>query len=204
VQALRPLGGEENSNVLSACLGGKMAKKVEVMDRVGKCVLAAVALLAMPASLTAAEDLRMSPSVDYMKNGVQGPLILGDHMDDVVEQGVPNFIFIYAEFCYNAKRQALRTVELYKDYKQSVHFVVMDLSQPLTPAQIDLFKKYLSASFPHIIILDRLGKPVFDYIGETPAATLIGWLDSSLRSPDSLAQEQQPPTSKSRPGSARP
>ena len=204
MQALRPLGGEENSNVLSACLGGKMAKKVEVMDRVGKCVLAAVALLAMPASLTAAEDLRMSPSVDYMKNGVQGPLILGDHMDDVVEQGVPNFIFIYAEFCYNAKRQALRTVELYKDYKQSVHFVVMDLSQPLTPAQIDLFKKYLSASFPHIIILDRLGKPVFDYIGETPAATLIGWLDSSLRSPDSLAQEQQPPTSKSRPGSARP
>jgi hypothetical protein len=181
-----------------------VAKKVEVMDRVGKCVLAAVALLAMPVSLTAAENLRMSPSVDYMKNGVQGPLILGDHMDDVVEQGVPNFIFIYAEFCYNAKRQALRTVELYKDYKQSVHFVVMDLSQPLTSTQMDLFKKYLSASFPHIIILDSLGEPVFDYIGETPVATLLGWLDYSLRLPDSPGQRQEVPASKTSSDSGKP
>jgi hypothetical protein len=171
--------------------------------KIRKWVFAAIALLVGPALLTAAENLRMSPGVDYMKNGVQGPLILGDHMDDVVKQGVPNFIFIYAEFCYNAKRQALRTVELYRDYKKSVHFVVMDLSQPLTPAQIDLFKKYLSASFPHIIILDSQGKPVFDYIGETPAATLIGWLDWSLRLPDSAGQEQQIPASKSRSGSGR-
>ena len=175
-----------------------------VMDRVRKCALTASVLLAVPALLAAAENLRMSPGLDYMKNGVQGPLIVGDHMDDVVEQGVPNFIFIYAEFCYNAKRQALRSVELYKDYKQSVHFVVMDLSQPLTPAQIDLFKKYLSASFPHMIILDSLGKPVFDYIGETPAATLIGWLDSSLRLPDPLAEDQDVPASKSRSSSDRP
>ena len=95
-------------------------------------------------------------------------------------------------------------MELYKDYKQSVHFVVMDLSQPLTPAQIDLFKKYLSASFPHMIILDSLGKPAFDYIGETPAATLIGWLDSSLRLPDPLAEDQDVPASKSRSSSDRP
>jgi len=174
------------------------------MNRVWKCVLIAVALLAGPALLTAAENLRMSPGVDYMKNGVQGPLILGDHMDDVVEQGVPNFLFIYAEFCYNAKRQALRTVELYRDYRQSVHFVVMDLSQPLTPAQIDLFKKYFSASFPHMIILDSLGEPVFDYIGETPAATLIGWLDSSLHLPNSQVHDQEVSASKRRSDSARP
>ena len=174
------------------------------MDRMRKCVLTATALLAVPALLTAAENLRMSPGLDYMKNGVQGPLIVGDHMDDVVEQGVPNFIFVYAEFCYNAKRQALRTVELYKDYQQSVHFVVMDLSQPLTPAQMVLFKKYLSASFPHIIILDSLGKPVFDYIGETPVATLFGWLDYSLRVPDSLGQDDEVAASKSRSDSGRP
>jgi hypothetical protein len=166
------------------------------MDKMRKCVLAALAVLAVPALLPAAENLRMSPGVDYMKNGVQGPLIVGDHMDDVVEPGVPNFIFIYAEFCYNAKRQALRTVELYKDYKQSVHFVVMDLSQPLTFAQMDLFKKYLSASFPHIIILDSHGKTVFDYIGETPAATLMGWLDSSLRLSKTGRQEQEVSASK--------
>ena len=174
-----------------------------VMDRIGRCVLTATALLAVPALLVAAENLRMSPGLDYMKNGVQGPLLLGDQMDDVVEQGVPNFIFIYAEFCYNAKRQALRTVELYKDYKQSVHFVVMDLSQPLTPAQMDLFKKYLSASFPHILILDSLGKPVFDYVGETPVATLFGWLDYSLRVPDPVGGGEEVHPSKSRSGSGR-
>jgi hypothetical protein len=154
-------------------------------------ILTGMVLLAVPALLSAAENLHMNPRLDYMKNGVQGPLILGDHMGDLVEQGVPNFILIYAEFCYNAKRQALRTVELYKDYKDSVHFVVMDLSQPLTPAQIDLFKKYLSPDFPHIIILDSLGKPVFDYIGETPAATLIGWLDSTLRLSDSSQNDEE-------------
>jgi hypothetical protein len=174
------------------------------MNRLGKGLLAGVVLLAPPAALSAAENLRMSPGLDYMKNGVQGPLILGDHMDDVVEKGVPNLIFIYAEFCYNAKRQALRTVELYKDYKQSVHFVVMDLSQPLTSAQMDLFKKYLSASFPHIIILDRRGEPVFDYIGETPASTLMGWLDLSLRRPDSPGQGQEVHASKTRSDSDRP
>ena len=162
-----------------------------------KFIRAATVLLAVPALLTAAENLRMNPRVDYMKNGAQGLLILGDHMDDVVQRGVPNFIIIYAEFCYNAKRQALRAVELYRDYKDSVHFVVIDLSQPLTPAQIDLFKKFLSADFPHIIILDSLGKPVFDYIGETPAATLIGWLDSTLRLPvDQYADDAADPSDK--------
>jgi hypothetical protein len=160
------------------------------MDRVRRYILTATVLL-VPALLGAAENLRMNPRLDYMKNGVQGPLILGEHMDDVVEQGVPNFILIYAEFCYNAKRQALRTVELYRDYKDSVHFVVIDLSQPLTPAQIGLFKRYFSADFPHTIILDSLGKPVFDYIGEAPAATLIGWLDTTLRLPVDPSEETE-------------
>lgn len=172
-----------------------------------KLFLRAAVLLAAPALLTAADNLRMNPHVDYMKNGVQGPLIQGDNMDDVVREGVPNLIIFYAEFCYNAKRQALRTVELYRDYKDSVHFVVLDLSQPLTPAQIDLFKKYLSADFPHIIILNSLGKPVFDYIGEAPAATLIGWLDSTLRLPsDPLEQysDHAAKPSDGKPGSGRP
>lgn len=162
-----------------------------------RCFLPGMVLLAWPALLGGAENLHMNPRLDYMKNGVQGPLILGDHMDDVVEQGVPNFILMYAQFCYNAKRQALRTVELYRDYKDSVHFVVLDFSEALTPAQIELFKKYLSPDFPHIIILDSLGKPVFDYIGETPAATLIGWLDSTLGPPDSPQNDDEIHASKS-------
>ena len=174
--------------------------KAGVKQSVRKYILTVATLLAVPSVLTAAENLRMNPRLDYLKNGVQGPLILGDHMDDVVERGVPNLIVIYAEFCYNAKRQALRTVELYKDYRDGVHFVVIDLSQPLTPAQIDLFKRYLSADFPHIIILDSLGKAVFDYIGETPAATLIGWLDSTLRLPvdpsEQYAEEDAKPSEK--------
>jgi len=178
------------------------------MESVRRYILTAMVLLFVPLVLTAAENLRMNPGLDYMKNGVQGPLILGDHMDDVVQHGVPNFILIYAEFCFNAKRQALRTVELYKDYRDSVHFVVIDLSQPLTPAQIDLFKRYLSADFPHTIILDSLGKPVFNYIGEAPATTLIGWLDSTLRLPVEPSeqyadQDAKPGDRKSEAGSPR-
>jgi len=177
------------------------------MTRVQKYFLAAPFLLAVPALLNGADNLRMNPRLDYMKNGVQGPLILGDKMDEGVREGVPNLIFFYAEYCYNAKRQALRTVELYRDYKDSVHFVVLDLSQPLTPSQIDLFKKYFSPDFPHIIILNSLGKPVFDYVGETPTATLIGWLDFALRLPSAPPEQYSDSAAKSsdgKPGSEKP
>jgi len=164
-------------------------------------ILVIMLLLTNPTRLVAADNLKLNPHLDFMKNGVEGKLITGDHMDDGVVRGLPNYIVFYADFCFNAKRQALRTVELYRLYKDRVHFVVVDWSgltssDQLPPSQRPLSLKYFRGDFPHTTILDKTGKVVFDYTGEAPAATLIGWLDAALTSPQAspeLSAENKKP-----------
>lgn len=154
------------------------------------CLAAILAVLTLPAVLRAAESLKLKPGLDYIKNAWQGPAIEGDKMWEGVEKGRPNFIFIYAEFCYDAKRQAERTVEMYRDYGERVHFVIIDLSRPIPKrTQIPLVKKYWSRTFPHTVILDRKGKVLLDYVGEVDDATLIGWLDASERGDEAVQPE---------------
>lgn len=143
----------------------------------------AVCLMVQTGVALAAENLKLAPGLDFMKNAYQGPAITGDKMWDGIEKGKPNLIFMYGEFCYDAKRQAQRTVEMYRDYGDRVHFVIIDLSRPIAKVeQMPLVGKYYTGFFPHTTILDRKGKVVLDYTGEIDDATLIGWLDAALQS----------------------
>lgn len=156
--------------------------------------VAAICVL-LPALAGAADNLRVNPNLNLMKNGRQGRLILGDHMDDGIVKGEPNYIIFYAGFCYNAKRQAARTVELYNQYKDRVHFVVVDWSglmssDQLPAAQRPLSLAYFRGNIPHTTILDKDGKVVFNYTGEADDATLMGWLDSALRTPPGQQAQQ--------------
>lgn len=138
-----------------------------------------LALFSAANAARAADHLRLKPGLDFMKNNVQGPLIEGDNLWDGIVKGKPNYIFMYTEFCYDAKRQALRTVELYRDYGDRVHFVIIDVSRPVPRlTQIPLILKYFSRFFPQTTIVDGDGKIVFNYTGEVDDATLIGWLES--------------------------
>jgi len=141
---------------------------------------------------TAADHLKVNPGLDYMKNAWQGPLIEGDNLWDGLVKGKPNYIFMYNEFCYDAKRQALRTVELYRDYGDSVHFVIIDVSRPIPKlTQMPLIYKYFSGFFPQTIILDENGKIALDYTGEVDDATLIGWLDAVVRGSSQPAEARK-------------
>ena len=129
----------------------------------------------------AADHLKLKPGLDFMKNAWQGPLIEGENLGDGIEKGKPNYIFMYGEFCFDAKRQALRTVEAYRDYGDRVHFVIIDLSRPVPRlTQMPLVNKYFAGFFPQTTILDADGKVVLDYTGEIDDGTLIGWLDSAI------------------------
>ena len=130
-----------------------------------------------------ADNLKLAPGLDFMKNAYQGPAITGEKMWDGIEKGKPNYIFMYGEFCYDAKRQAQRTVEMYRDYGDHVHFVIIDLSRPIAKVeQMPLVRKYYTGLFPHTTILDKSGKVVLDYTGEIDDATLIGWMDAAVQS----------------------
>lgn len=157
-----------------------------------RLTLALVLALALPLFAAGAENLVLNPHLNYKRNNHQGPLITGDNMMESVKPGVPNFIVFYAEFCYNAKRQARTTVDLYNKYKNRVHFVIIDFEYGWSAAQNKLVQKYFASNIPQIVILDAKGRPVFNYIGQTPESTLEGWLNATLQYPQLLAAAPHP------------
>jgi thioredoxin-like negative regulator of GroEL len=52
--------------------------------------------------------------------------------------------------------------------------------------------KYFARNIPQIVILDSKGRPVFNYIGESPESTLESWLNAALDYPNRLAEMDQP------------
>ena len=148
--------------------------------------VATVAILALmvmlPRAARAADNLVINPNLDYSDhNKEQGPLITGENMDDGVVKGMPNYIFFYGEKCYNSKRQARRTVNLYEKYKDRVHFVIVDLNKISSPQQKSLRNRYFIGWIPHETILDQQGHVVFDYSGDTAESVIDGWLAATLR-----------------------
>lgn len=157
-----------------------------------RLVAALVVALLLPSFLMGAENLVLNPKLNYKKNGMQGALITGDNMMETIKPGVPNFIVFYAEFCYNAKRQARTTVDLYNEYKDRVHFVIIDFNYGWSWEQNKLVQKYFAGNIPQIVILDRTGKPVFNYIGQTGTDMLEKWLNATLDHPQFLPAADHP------------
>jgi hypothetical protein len=162
-------------------------------------LIAALGLfLGVPSSLHSADKLVLNPKLDYSDhNKNQGLLITGENMDDGFKKGMVNYIIFYFDKCYNAKRQARVTVNMYDKYKERVHFVVIDLNLLLSPAQMKLARKYCSGKVPHTTILDRNGGLIFDFTGEADETTMSGWVDHALRIPgeddhQTLAEGQAP------------
>jgi hypothetical protein len=155
--------------------------RTSAVTRIG-AITAAILLAAALASLSrAADNLRLNQHLDYSSDSQDGPLITGDHMDESVAAGKPNYLIFYGEGCYNSKHQARRTVALYEKYKGRVQFVIVDLDRSPSPAQQALVKKYYRGSIPHVTILDGNGHALYDQAGEVEEASISRILDSALR-----------------------
>jgi hypothetical protein len=178
--------------VAQECLVLRKGEHIHPMKR---CVVIFIALAMIFASglrLEGADHLRLNPSLNFRKNGHQGQLIFGEHLQDGLQAGKVNYIVFYAEFCYNAKRQARRTVDLYDKFQPRVHFVIVDFEYGWSAAQNVLVNKYFSGNIPQIVILDSKGRPVFNYIGEARETTLQAWLKAALTYPQELAEVDHP------------
>ena len=123
-------------------------------------LLGAVLLLSLGSQLFGIENLKLNSRLDYSSDSQDGPLITGDDAQSGFVPGKTNYVIIYGEGCFNSKRQARRTVELYNKYRDQVHFVVVDLDQKRSPEQQRLVKEYYQGSIPHVLILDANGKPL--------------------------------------------
>jgi hypothetical protein len=144
-------------------------------------MLAAIGILTLVAGVQAGENLRLNAHLDYSSDSEDGPLITGDRMDEGAVAGKPNYVIIYGEGCFNSKRQARRTVSLYGKYKDHVNFVIVDLDQKRSPAQQQLVKQYYQGYIPHVVVLDKSGKAVYNSSGEVDESSLSSTLDRALK-----------------------
>jgi len=152
----------------------KHAPKIARSVAAGLCLLAAHGAFA-------AEDLKLNQHLDYSSDSVDGPLITGSNLQAGPERDKPNYVIIYAEGCYNSKRQARRTVDLYDKYKGRVGFVVVDLDKPHSAAQQRLIDTYYRGFIPDLIVLDAKGKPLYNQAGEQDEQVLAQILDRALK-----------------------
>jgi hypothetical protein len=107
-------------------------------------------------------------------------LITGDDAQSGFVPGKTNYVIIYGEGCFNSKRQARRTVELYNKYRDQVHFVVVDLDVKRSPDQQKLVKEYYEGSIPHVLILDANGKPLYNSAGEVDSKHIASIFEQSF------------------------
>jgi hypothetical protein len=139
-----------------------------------------VAALAIALPAHAAENLKLNRHLDYTSDSQDGPLITGDHLEDGAVSGKPAYAILYGEGCFNSKRQARRTVDLYDKYKGRVQFVVVDLDRPRSPAQEELVKKFYKGRIPHVVVLDRDGKTSYSASGEVDENEISKLLEKAL------------------------
>ena len=133
------------------------------------------------AALYGIDNLKLNPHLDYGSDSLDGPLITGDDPQSGLVSGKPNYVIIYGEGCFNSKRQARRTVDLYTRYRSAVHFVAIDLDVPLSPEQRKLVNQYFKGYIPHVVVLDAHGKPLYNQSGEVDTSRIETIFKNALR-----------------------
>jgi hypothetical protein len=141
-----------------------------------------VALLLTVSSsmLFAIDNLKLNSKLDYTSDSLDGPLITGDDGQSGFVPGKPNYVIIYGEGCFNSKRQAQRTVELYNKYRAQVHFVVIDLDIQRSPEQQTLVKQYYNGYIPHVLVLGPRGEVLYNQSGEVDSKIIENAFKESL------------------------
>jgi hypothetical protein len=141
--------------------------------------LLAFFLLTTP-SVFAIDNLKLNQHLNYGSDSLDGPLITGTDAQSGFVSGKINYVIMYGEGCFNSKRQARRTVELYNKYRSQVHFVVIDLDVQRSPEQQQLVKKYYPGYIPHVLVLDAHGEPLYNQSGEVESRNIETLFNQSM------------------------
>jgi len=145
------------------------------------CVLTMAIALATALAGFGADNLKLNEHLDYSSDSHDGPLIIGDHLEEGAASGKPSYVIIYGEGCFNSKRQARRTVDLYEKYKGRVQFVIVDMDRQRSAAQEDLVKRFYKGYIPHVTVLNRDGKVAYNASGEVEEGEITKVLEKALK-----------------------
>jgi hypothetical protein len=144
----------------------------------------AVGLIRIPTA-SAASDLKLAPDLSFTDDSSSNfPIMNDEARDAVIATDRPTVVFFGTSHCWNTNREAERVVALYPQYRDRVHFVIVDLNH-VAPAQHALVSKYYGGHIPTVTIFDRHGKLIYDRAGETAGRrgetlNLAALIDSAL------------------------
>ena len=140
-----------------------------------------VTISAFSPGVLAATDLKLNSNLNCSSDSNDGPLITGKNMSDgTINKGKPAYVIFYHRECYNSKRQARRTVELYEKYKGQVDFIIIDLDSPRSSEKSSLVKIHYKNYIPHVTVFNKEGKAVYDKSGEVRNSQMSEILDGLL------------------------
>src|ERR1700691_272876 len=114
-----------------------------------------------------ATDLKLAPDLSFSDDSSPNFPIAGKNLSDgSIAADHATVIFFGTANCWNTAREAERLVQLYPQYKDKIHFVVVDLRSP-SAAQRGLIARYYRGYIPTIAVIDRSGNVLYDRAGET-------------------------------------
>src|SRR5260370_33296327 len=114
-----------------------------------------------------ATDLKLAPGLSFSDDSSPNFPIEGKNLSDgAIASDHATVIFFGTANCWNTAREAERLVQLYPQYKDKIHFVVVDLRNP-SRAQQALIDRYYRGYIPTIAVIDSTGKVLYDRAGET-------------------------------------
>jgi hypothetical protein len=114
-----------------------------------------------------AGDLKLAPNLSFSDDSSPNFPIEGKNLSDgAVAADHATVIFFGTANCWNTAREAERLVALYPQYKDKIHFVVVDLRSP-SLAQQPLIARYYRGYIPTIAVIDSHGNVLYDRAGET-------------------------------------
>lgn len=133
------------------------------------CVAAFVLTLALvpgkPAP--AVSGLNLAPGLSFDDDSSPNFPIQGrDPSDGSVSPGEATVIFFGTANCWNTAREAERLVKLYPQYRDRIHFVIVDLRN-VAREQEPLVARYYHGYIPTITVIDSRGRVIYDRSGET-------------------------------------
>lgn len=140
--------------------------------------------LATEAPGGSATDLKLAPDLSFSDDSSSNFPIAGKNLSDgSLANDHATVIFFGTANCWNTAREAERLVQLYPQYKDKIHFVVVDLRNP-SAAQRGFIARYYHGYIPTIAVIDSAGNVLYDRAGETAsrrgdASNLQKLLDSA-------------------------
>jgi hypothetical protein len=146
-------------------------------------LLAHLMVVGVP-SARAASDLVLAPNLSFDDDSNPHFPIKGRNLSD--GQGSPGeatIIFFGTSNCWNTAREAERLVKLYPQFRNRIHFVIVDLRN-VSLAQQPLVSHYYHGYIPTITALSSGGSVIYNRAGET--AMIRGDTSNLQRLLDSL------------------